>query len=207
LPRSSAPPYWSEAKRALRARDPILGALVTRYEEPPLRSRGHLFETLAHAIVGQQISTQAAEAVWARLRSTAVELEPRQVAALSLAELRGCGLSGRKSEYLHGLCAAADELRALPWPELDDAAARARLCELRGIGPWSADMALIFCFTRPDILPLGDIALVRAIERLYAEGARLPHARIEALAEAWRPWRSVATWYLWRSLDPEPIEY
>jgi DNA-3-methyladenine glycosylase II len=201
------PSYWRDAKAHLCACDPILSEIVERYEEPPLRSKGQLFETLARSIVGQQISSRAADAVWGRLVTVLGEVSPTAVMATGTEQMRGAGLSQRKVEYLVGLADAADELAAVPWQELPDDEVRRRLCQLRGIGPWTADMILLFTLLRPDILPLGDLGVVRAMEKLYAGGDELDRDALLALAEPWRPFRTVATWYLWRSLDPEPVEY
>ncbi len=201
------PEYWAEAKRHLRQVDPVMGSLIDRYEEPPLRTRNRLFETLVHSIVGQQISAQAASAVWGRFLGVVGSVTPENVAAASGDALRAAGLSWRKIEYVQGLAERGDWIAEQPWAELSNEEVSKRLCSLRGVGPWTAEMVMIFSLLRPDILPLGDIGVVRSIERHYAEGARLEAPALEALAEPWRPFRTVAVWYLWRSLDPEPVEY
>jgi len=201
------PAYWEEAKSHLRAADEILADLINRYESPPLRSKGRLFETLVHAVVGQQISARAADAIWQRLVSLIEDVSPAPLSAVSNVALREIGLSGRKVEYLRGLIDEAPMLASTPWAQLSDDQIRKRLCALRGIGPWTADMLLIFCFLRPDILPLGDIGVVRVMERLFNDGNALKPKALAALGTRWAPYRTVATWYLWRSLDPEPVEY
>ena len=201
------PAYWNEAKAHLRGVDPIMGAIIDRHEEPPLRSKGRVFETLVHSIVGQQISAKAAEAVWGRFLALVGEVSPASVARHAPEALRKVGLSGRKVEYILGLATTGAWVVDHPWVDRVDDEVRADLVSLRGVGPWTAEMVLIFTLLRPDILPLGDIGVVRSMEGLYASGARLERSRLEALAAPWRPYRTVATWYLWRHLDAEPVEY
>ncbi len=201
------PEYWEKAKRHLRAVDPVMDGLIGRYEEPPLRSKMNLFETLVNAVVGQQISALAAAAVWQRVKDAVGLITPNNIREVEVDALRAAGLSGRKVEYVKGLAERGDWLNETPWSELSDDEVRRQLCTLRGIGPWTAEMALIFTFLRPDVLPLGDIGVVRTIERHYAAGERLSEEQLTAFAAPWQPFRTVGVWYLWRSLDPEPVEY
>jgi len=201
------PPYWEAAKAHLRAADPIIADLIDRYESPPLRSKGRLLETLVHSIVGQQISARAADAVWSRLVTLVDDVSPEGLSAVSDTALREVGLSGRKVEYIRGIVSAAPTLSTTPWAQMSDGEIHTVLCALRGIGPWTADMLLIFCFLRPDVLPLGDIGVVRVMERLFGDGASLTPSALRSIGAKWAPYRTVATWYLWRSLDPEPVEY
>ena len=203
----SIPTYWTEAKDYLRAVDPILGAVINAHEEPPLRSKGRVFETLVHAIVGQQISAKAADAVWGRLVALVGEIEPDAVLQHSVEALRGVGLSGRKVEYIQGLAEHAGWVEDFDWSPLDDDGVRKKLTALRGVGPWTAEMVLMFSLTRPDVFPIGDIGVIRSIEDLYAQGKRLPIEEIQAIGLKWAPYRTVGCWYLWRHLDAEPVEY
>ena len=199
------PEWWGRACDELRAGDPVLGAIIDRFPSERLEPRAEPFFTIARAIVGQQISVRAAQTVWGRLEaicSGAVSLEA--VLARSAEQLRGAGLSQRKAEYIHGLARDRD-VWDLDWAPLDDEAAIARLCRLRGVGRWTAEMFLIFHLLRPDVLPLDDLGLVAGMRRAYGEA--LETAELHEIGAVWRPWRSVATWYLWRSLDPEPVEY
>ena len=204
-----APAYWTRAKRELGAADPVLGALITRHQGLTLASRGDAFQTLARSIVGQQISVKAAQSVWDRFAATAGEVAPRRVARMSVAALRGCGLSGQKAGYLLDLSArfADGALDTTRWQDMDDDALITDLTQVKGIGRWTAEMFLIFYLTRPDVFPLGDLGLQRAMQLHYNKGRALSDRRIAALGRLWAPWRSVATWYLWRSLDPVPVEY
>lgn len=201
------PLYWHDAKAHIRAVDPILAAVIDAHETPPLRSRGRVFETLVHAIVGQQISARAAAAVWGRLVALLGAVTPEQIRQQPVEALRGVGLSGRKVEYIVGLAENAAWVDSFDWTGLDEDAVRNKLVALRGVGPWTAEMVLIFSLLRPDILPLGDIGVIRAVEQLYAGGAALTKDRVAKIASSWAPYRTVGVWYLWRHLDAEPVEY
>lgn len=214
-PRSSidAPAYWAKAKRELARNDAVLGEIIRSYPRIHLQSRGDPFQTLTRSIVGQQISVKAAQSVWDRLCATARDMTPDSLLALERAALRACGLSERKVEYIRDLCAHFISGRVDParFAELDDEAIIDELTDIRGIGRWTAEMFLIFNLLRPNVLPLDDLGLLRAVSLHYLDGesivGREGRARVEALATGWAPWRSVATWYLWRSLDPVPVEY
>ncbi len=208
-PALKAPAYWTRAKRELGAADPVLGALIKRYQGLTLASRGDAFQTLARSIIGQQISVKAAQSVWERFAITAVEVVPERVSRLSVAALRGCGLSGQKAGYLLDLSTrfADGTLDTARWHDMDDEALITDLTQIKGIGRWTADMFLIFYLTRPNVFPLGDLGLHRAMQLHYNKGRKLSDRRIATLGKLWAPWRSVATWYLWRSLDPVAVEY
>ena len=212
------PTYWDAATVALAKRDPVLRKLIRAHPGVRLTSRGDPFTTLARAIVGQQISVKAAETIWRRFAlaahpssgpKIARKVEPRAVAALEIAALRLCGLSGRKAEYLLDLSThfASGRLDPRRWKTLDDEGLIEALVAVKGIGRWTAEMFLIFHELRADVLPLDDIGLQRAVAVLYNRGEHLTPAAIRELAVRWQPYRSVATWYLWRSLDPVPVEY
>jgi DNA-3-methyladenine glycosylase II len=210
---ASRPAYWARAKRALGASDATMARIIAAHPRVALASRGDAFSTLARSIVGQQISVKAADAVWGRFCATCGELTPGSVLRRRATTLRGCGLSERKVEYIRDLCDHFISGRVDParYSELDDEAIIAELTDIRGIGRWTAEMFLIFNLLRPNVLPLDDLGLLRAVSLHYLDGApivgREGRARVEALAMDWAPWRSVATWYLWRSLDPVPVEY
>ena len=203
------PDYWNEAKRDLAVRDAVLARLANRYDGLAMGSRGDAFSTLARAIVGQQISVKAAQSVWDRLVAEVVEVTPANVSASDLARLRTCGLSGQKCSYLADLAErfSSGALDPARWTELDDETLITELTQVKGIGRWTAEMFLIFYMARPDVLPLDDIGLQRAMSLHYNSGRPLSKLKIRRIAKAWAPWRSVATWYLWRSLDPLPVEY
>jgi len=203
------PSYWNQATAELARRDSLMAELVERYVGLSLVSRGDAFGTLARSVVGQQISVKAAEAVWGRFAARVGTLTPRRIVELGTAGLVGCGLSQRKIEYLGDLAKhfSNGQLDPSLWAELDDESIVVQLTAVRGIGRWTAEMFLIFHQMRPDIFPLDDIGLQRAVFERYFSGEKQSRRTLEEFGERWRPWRSVATWYLWRSLDPLPVEY
>ena len=212
------PAYWDTATLALGKRDRVLRKLIRAYPGIHLKRRHDPFTTLARAIVGQQISVKAADTIWRRFVATvAPEAKPTAfprldtcaVATTGAAALRTCGLSERKAEYLRDLAAhfVSGRLDPKRWKKLDDEALIEALVAVKGIGRWTAEMFLIFHELRADVLPVDDIGLQRAMALHYNAGERLPPAALRELAVAWQPYRSVATWYLWRSLDPIPVEY
>jgi DNA-3-methyladenine glycosylase II len=205
----TAPAYWNRAKRELKNADPVLGTLITRYKGLTLASRGDAFQTLARSIVGQQISVKAAQSVWGRFSAAVGDMKPKHVIKLSETQLRGCGLSGQKVKYLRDLSErfASGVIEVERWHDMDDETLITDLTQVKGIGRWTAEMFLIFYLTRPDVFPLGDLGVQRALSLHYNKGKPLSERRITALSKLWTPWRSVATWYLWRSLDPLPVEY
>jgi DNA-3-methyladenine glycosylase II len=198
--------WWSSAEKSLRS-DKHLGPLVKKYKGEGLSCKNDLFHTLCRSIVGQQISVKAADSVWGRFTKVVKRIKPTSVLRASEQELREAGLSRMKASYILGIAAEAKSLSKVSWDDLDDEQAIKRLTELRGIGRWTAEMALIFSLGRPDILPLGDIGLIRAAEQTLRKGKPLPIEKIESAAKKWRPYRTAATWYLWRSIDPVPVEY
>jgi DNA-3-methyladenine glycosylase II len=203
------PDYWNEACRALARRDPVLKELVKVYPGIALRSRGDAFQTLSRAIVGQQISVKAADSVWQRFVETVERVEPKSVLRVRAPRLRSAGLSNRKVEYLRDLARHFHEglIEERRWPAMSDDDIITDLVRVRGIGRWSAEMFLIFYLMRPDVLPLDDVGLQRAVARHYNDAEPLSRAEIQKIGASWRPWSTVATWYLWRSLEPIPVEY
>jgi DNA-3-methyladenine glycosylase II len=209
------PDYWDEAARVLAKRDPVLGALMAAHSGFHLTRRGDPFTTLARAIVGQQISVKAAQSIWLRILTACgsgaqeTRLDPSRVARKRAATLRACGLSGRKAEYIRDLAKHFVSTRLDPntWPALGDEALIEALVDVKGIGRWTAEMFLMFHELRADVLPVDDIGLQKAVAMHYFNGERPTLGELRAFGEKWRPYRSVATWYLWRSLDPIPVEY
>ena len=203
------PDYWTRATAHLAASDPVLARVIADYPTQRLERRGDAFETLARAIVGQQVSVKSAQAVWSRIEQAVGEIGAPTVAAAPDDALRGCGLSRQKLGYLNDLAGRFLSGARVPlrWADQDDDEVSAELMAVKGIGRWTADMFLIFNLLRPDVLPVGDIGLQRAMGRHYGDGGKLDPDAIEIIAAPWRPWRSVATWYLWRSLDPIPVAY
>ncbi|MBM3405976.1 MAG: DNA-3-methyladenine glycosylase 2 family protein [Betaproteobacteria bacterium] len=203
------PVYWDQACRELSHIDPVMGGIIQSAGAVHLVSRGDPFVTLARSVVGQQISVKAAQTVWDRFARAARTVEPLRVSRMRMTTLRGCGLSERKAEYIRDLAGGFVQRRVDPkrWPQLPDEAIIAELTAVRGIGRWTAEMFLIFNLLRPDVYPVDDIGLLRGIGRAYGDGEKVSRAHASQFGERWRPWRTVATWYLWRSLDPLPVEY
>lgn len=203
------PTYWQQASLELSASDTVMAAIVARFPSASLVSRGDPFGTLARSIVGQQISVRAADSVWARFVAAVGEVRPETILCAMPEMLRGCGFSARKVEYVQDLARhfAEGEIHAAQWSAMSDAEIIAELTAVRGIGVWTAEMFLIFNQMRPDVFPLDDIGLQKAAALHYFGGERPARRALGKLGERWRPWRSVATWYLWRSLDPLPVEY
>ena len=205
----TVPEYWNQAKRALTRRDPVLAGVIRAHPRIALRYRGDPFFTLARSIVGQQISVKAAASIWGRLIALAPEMRPEQILDVRPRRLLSCGLSTRKAEYIADLARhfSNGDLHVAAWPTMDDEAVIEELVQVRGIGRWTAEMFLIFNLLRPNVLPLDDLGLQRAVCLHYFAGRRVSPRTIRKVAGVWSPWRSVATWYLWRSLDPVPVEY
>ena len=203
------PEYWDRAKRALARRDPVMGGIMRAHPKVFLAPRGEPFFTLARAIVGQQISVKAAQSVWNRLVACVGDMTPEGVLARPRPLLRACGLSDRKTEYIADLAQhfASGAIHVQRWPQMTDEEIIAELVEVRGIGRWTAEMFLMFNLLRPDVFPLDDLGLQKGIRLAYFNGRKVSLRTMTRIGEAWRPWRSVATWYLWRSLDPVPVEY
>jgi DNA-3-methyladenine glycosylase II len=209
-PVGEAPHWWRDASDALAASDPTMARVIGEWSgRGHLRSRGDPFTTLARSIVGQQISVKAAQSVWLRFEAAAGTVAPGRVARMRLTTLTKAGLSARKAEYVRDLAAHFVRGTVDPrhWPGLDDEAVIDELVQVRGIGRWTAEMFLIFNLLRPDVFPLDDLGLLKAIAIHYNDGRAVGRAEAATLGERWRPWRTLATWYLWRSLDPLPVDY
>jgi DNA-3-methyladenine glycosylase II len=207
------PAYWDEACKHLAKRDRVMRKLIPQFGEARLQCRGDAFTTLARSIVGQQISVRAAQSVWERFATLAggrsTKLQPAAVLALEVTAMREAGLSARKVEYLRDLATHFTDgtVHVRQWQQMDDEAIIEELVAVRGIGRWTAEMFLIFHLMRPNVLPLDDVGLLRGISLNYFSGEPVSRAEAREVGDAWSPYRSVATWYLWRSLDPVPVEY
>ena len=207
------PDYWDDACKHLSKRDRVMKKLIPQFGEARLQSRGDAFTTLARSIVGQQISGKAAQSVWDKFAATAggvpTRLVPDAVLALDAPTLRGCGLSVRKGEYLSDLAHhfAEGTVHVGQWQQMEDEEIIDELVAIRGIGRWTAEMFLIFHLMRPNVLPLDDLGLLKSISLSYFSGEPVSRSEARELGEGWAPFRSVATWYLWRSLDPLPVDY
>jgi len=198
------PTWWKDAHEFL-LEDDLLGPVVREFGPEGISSRDDLFQTLVRSIVGQQISVLAADAIWGRLVEHLGEVTPAAVLASDQKNIAGCGVTRPKASYIHGLAERSDELLNQPWDAMSDEAIQKHLVQFRGIGPWTAEMILMFHFLRQDVFSLGDIGLIRGTQRLVPEAETKEH--VGEIAERWRPYRTAAAWYLWQILDPVPVEY
>ncbi|AOI65993.1 DNA-3-methyladenine glycosylase [Burkholderia territorii] len=197
------PAYWDKACADLVKRDRILKKLIPKFGPAHLVKRGDPFVTLARSVVGQQISVPSAQALWARIEDACPKLAPQPVIRLGADKLIACGLSKRKTEYILDLAQhfVSGALHVDKWMSMDDEDVIAELTQIRGISRWTAEMFLIFNLSRPDVLPLDDPGLIRAISVNYFSGEPVTRSEAREVAANWEPWRTVATWYMWRSLD------
>jgi DNA-3-methyladenine glycosylase II len=187
-----------------------MAGIIQSYPDSRLITRGEPFATLLRAIVGQQISLRAADTIWARLVAATGTLTPQALCDTAPEALRAAGLSARKVEYVRDLATHVlqGQLEHDKLIALDDHALTQTLIGIRGIGRWTAEMFLIFNLNRPDVWPIDDVGIKKALVRHgWAASLDLPRHEWEALGEPWRPWRTVASWYLWRSLDPVETVY
>ena len=206
---ASAPDYWAEACKHLVKTDRVLRRLIPQVGDVALYQRGDAFTTLARSIVGQQVSVASAQRVWDRLAALPRSMTPRSVLKLKVDDMRAAGLSARKVEYLVDLALHFDsgQLHVKQWDQMEDQAIVAELVAIRGISRWTADMFLIFHLARPNVLPLDDATLIQGISQHYFSGDPVSRSDAREVAQAWNPWCSVASWYIWRSLAPLPVDY
>jgi DNA-3-methyladenine glycosylase II len=205
----ATPDYWEEACRHLAKKDRVMKRLIPQFGDACLQSRGDAFTTLARSIVGQQISVKAAQTVWDRFAKLPRRMSAANVLKLKVDDMQAAGLSARKIEYLVDLALHFDSgaVHVQSWESMDDEAIIAELVGIRGIGRWTAEMFLIFHLMRPNVLPLDDIGLISGISKNYFSGESVSRSDAREVAAAWNPYCSVATWYIWRSLDPLPVDY
>ncbi len=205
----ASPDYWADACKHLMKKDRVMKRLIPQFGDAQLISRGDAFCTLARSIVGQQISVKAAQSVWDRFAQLTKKMTPAAVLKLKVDDMRASGLSARKVEYLIDLALHFNDgrLDIDGWATKDDDTIIKELVAIRGIGRWTAEMFLIFHQMRPNVLPLDDIGLLNGISACYFSGEPVSRSDAREVAAAWNPYCTVATWYIWRSLDPLPVEY
>tara|TARA_Y100000816_G_C25955507_1_gene498555 strand:- start:126 stop:746 length:621 start_codon:yes stop_codon:yes gene_type:complete len=203
------PIFWEKAKKALASKDRKLGKIIENYPKDFLFSKSDPFYTLARSIVGQQISVKAAQAVWDRFEQKVVKVTPKNTIKMHFNSMKACGLSRQKISYLRSLSMGFinRELKPKKWISYSDEEIIIELVKIRGIGRWTAEMFLIFNLCRPDVFPIDDIGLIRGICNCYNIKYPISKERAIKISKKWKPYRSVATWYFWRSLDPIPVEY
>ena len=198
------PSWWSDALKHL-AKDELLGPILKKYPEGGLQGKGDVFSTTIRAIVGQQISVLAADAVWHRLETLVGRIEPESIRVKTPEKLASCGLTRSKASYIHGLAVDSQRLLLDDWTGLSDSEIHKHLISFRGIGPWTSEMVCIFALLRPDVFSIGDIGLIKAVKLL--EPKALTNDDVVKVAQRWAPYRTAACWFLWRMLDPVPVEY
>ena len=203
------PDYWTEACAHLSRKDRVMKKIIPQFGDAVLESRGDAFVTLARSIVGQQISVKAAQSVWDKFAKLSRKITPSSVLKLKVDDMRAAGLSARKVEYLVDLALHFDSgaVHVKDWQSMDDEAIIAELVAIRGIGRWTAEMFLIFHLMRPNVLPLDDVGLINGVSQNYFSGEPVSRSDLREVAQAWTPYSTVATWYIWRSLDPVPVAY
>ncbi|WP_288106623.1 DNA-3-methyladenine glycosylase 2 family protein [Limnobacter sp.] len=205
-----APAYWREACEHLSDVHPVWLDLIQRHSQRAIRSRGAPYETLLRSLVGQQISVKAADAVWTRLIAQLSGVaDSQKLLALADEALRSTGLSWQKVAYARALSEFDQQgyLSLALLDGLDDEACTKHLCQVKGIGPWTAQMFLMFGLLRPDVWPVADLGVQKAISRQFFNGDPIGPKEALQFGEKLRPWRTVAAWYLWRSLDPTVVDY
>ena len=197
---------WNKAIKELSEKDNIISKIISQYPNEKMIMKNDTLHTLVRSIVGQQISVKAADAIWNRLEEACENnISEESLLKLKKEELRNIGLSNTKSDYILNVVNA--NITKMKWEKLEDDEIKEKLCEIKGIGPWTAEMFLIFRLGRPNVLPLGDIGLINAINLNYNNNEKLSKEELIGFKSKWNPWCSIATWYMWRSLDPIPVEY
>ena len=210
---TKVPPYWNKAKKNLSRKDKIIAKLIKNYESPSetiLISRKDIFYSLCKSIIGQQISVAAANSVFLKFQKKCNnKINAKIVSKLSFSKIKSCGLSRQKVMGIKNLAKQILDKTFNPKliNSMDDEEAIKYLSNLRQIGRWSAEMILLFTYNRSNIWPIQDIGLLRAISKNYNKSYLPPKKFVSLLKKKFSPYCSVATWYLWRSIDPEPIQY
>ncbi len=203
------PIFWEKAKKVLISKDKKLAKIITNYPRDFLFSKSDPFYTLARSIIGQQISVKAAHAVWSRYEKKVKKVNPNNTLNMHFMTLKSCGLSRQKITYLKSLSISFVEKKIDPskWNNYSDEEIIDELIQIKGIGRWTAEMFLIFNLCRPDVFPADDLGLIKGICNCYNIKYPITKENAIEMSKRWRPYRSVATWYFWRSLDPIPVEY
>ena len=200
---------WLLAINNLKKKDKILKKIINRYKPEQLKSKKNAFLTLAKSITGQQISVKAANSIWQKLEKKLKKVNPNNILKLKKIEIARCGFSKQKINYLLNLANFFQKNKniEIKWKRIEDEKVIEDLVKIKGIGRWTAEMFLIFYLLRPNIFPSTDIGLLRAISIKYNLKYPLKNSDIKKFKRKWIPWSTVATWYLWRSLDPVPVKY
>jgi len=200
---------WLLAINNLKKKDKILKEIINKYKSEKLHSKKNAFLTLAKSITGQQISVKAANSIWLRLEKKIKKIDPSNILKIKINEIKKCGFSKQKANYIFNLANFFKKNKNIEnkWEKIEDEEVIDDLIKIKGIGRWTAEMFLIFYLLRPNIFPSADIGLLKAISINYNLKYPLKNSDIKKFKKKWTPWTTVATWYLWRSLDPVPVKY
>ena len=198
------PVWWDDAVVFLES-DEIIGPVVRKYNQEFLSGKGDIFSTFVRSVVGQQISVIAADSIWNRLEKFVGKVNPENIRKFTPEELATCGLTKPKSQYIHGIATDSIKFLSPQWDDLSDDEINKHLIQFRGIGPWTSEMIMIFALLRPDIFSIGDLGLIKAVQLLVPEA--VTKEDVLKISARWAPYRTAASWYLWRMLDPIPVEY
>ena len=205
-----SPVYWQKAKKILSKRDPVLRKIIKKYQKGFLTTKNNPFFSLCRTIVGQQISTKAADSIWSKFEKKCKKrIVPKTILKLSSRTLKSAGLSRQKVSYLKNIAKAFrnKSFSVKELKKMNDEEAINHIIKLKGLGVWSAEMFLMFNLNRPDIFPIKDIGLLRAISKNYKKSYPPNESFLDKISELHRGYRTVFTWYMWRSIDPTDVEY
>ena len=204
------PDYWQDSLQYLTSADKTLGDVISQHKDYSITARGEAYETLLRAIVGQQISVKAAASVWNKIIGLIKIIEPNKVLSTSKEKLKLCGLSKQKTQYILNISEHFKINNIIDdtyWEERTYLSVYEELITIKGIGPWTAEMFGMFYLLEKDIFPLKDVGILRAMYQLYNNGERIDIDKIVKISDTWKPYRSVACWFLWRSIDSEEVLY
>ena len=200
---------WLLAINNLKKKDKILKEIINKYKSEKLHSKKNAFLTLAKSITGQQISVKAANSIWLQLEKKIKKIDPSNILKTKINGIKKCGFSKQKANYIFNLANFFKKNKNIEnkWEKIEDEEVIDDLIKIKGIGRWTAEMFLIFYLLRPNVFPCTDIGLIKAISINYKLKYPLKDSEIKKFKKKWAPWSTVATWYLWRSLDPIPVKY
>jgi len=204
------PAYWQDSLQYLTSADKTLGDVISQHKGYSITSRGEAYETLLRAIVGQQISVKAAASVWNKIIDLIKIIEPNKILSISKEKLKLCGLSKQKTQYILNISEHFKINNIIDdtyWENRTYLSVYEELITIKGIGPWTAEMFGMFYLLEKDIFPLKDVGILRAMYQLYNNGERIDIDKIVKISDTWKPYRSVACWFLWRSIDSEEVLY
>jgi len=207
---SKPPVYWHKAKKILSRKDPVLGKIIKKYNKGFLTTRGNPFFSLCRTVIGQQISTKAADSIWLKFEKRCKKrINPHTILKLSSRNLKTAGLSRQKISYLKNIAKSFKNksFNVKDLKKMNDEHAIDYITQLKGLGVWSAQMFLMFNLNRPDIFPTQDIGLIRAISKNYKTSYPPGDRFLNKISKMHKGYRSVFTWYMWRSIDPVDVEY